>query len=556
VTIPCEVTGSLPSAGDDDWLEFDAPGDFPISLEVIAHRLGHPMDTTLLVQKVTIDGNGNEVAQQVARIDDPPERNRSIGSEFDMTTDDPKYVIPGGPPATYRVLLRDQFATSKPQSGRHYRLAIRPSEADFQVAAVTQRITTPPNANQILDGGLVIRRGGTTSIDVRLLREGGFGGQVDLSVEGLPASVSTRGAVIGENADRATLILSADDNAPGSCSTLRIVGRGHYGDQEIVREARGGCVVWGTSDRRNQPARFRITRDIVLSVVESETPPVSADLGNDQLWETSRGGQLEIPLRVTRREGFAGDLTFVAKELPGELKVANLVVKADATEGKVALNVNNAKTPLGTYTMHLRADSQHKRVRNPNAVAIAENHHRQLETRVKELNEALQAAEGDQERVAALRAELSETEQSQQAAAKRLAEVNKANEPRDTRFVVLSTPTKIRIARSPIHLTVSLPEQTMRPEGHLDIPVAVERRFGFTAPVQLTIKIPATAKGLKSEAVTLAANEDETQLRVEATESAAAARHSLVIQATAKFNNVPVDASHEIQVQVESDPGE
>jgi hypothetical protein len=340
------------------------------------------------VERVTKNDKGEETVSGVTNVDDPSDRNGKLGSDFDISTDDPSYRLTCSNDAIYRIMLRDQFGGSRVDPRAIYRLVIRPAQPDFRLIVVSQPVTTPVNANLVRVGGITIRKGGTTAVNVKVQRQDGFDGEIELTAEGLPAGVSTRGALLGTKQSTATLIFEATEDAASSLVNFRVLGQAKLAEAEVTRVARSGSVVWGTSNRLQNPPNFRITQDLAFSVIGHEVAPAYVEVGEDKIWETSRGGKLEITVKVKRRRDFKGALTLAAKGLPGELKVANVVIKGDKAEGKLAFNVTNKSAKPGVYMFFLRADTKSKLIRDGVAVSAAEAEQKNFETKVKEFDAA------------------------------------------------------------------------------------------------------------------------------------------------------------------------
>ncbi len=388
VTAPCEFVGQFFPERDTDWVQFEGKQGDVYYVDLLAHRLGANVDARLVVQRVTKNDKGEEVVADMANVDDPGDRTGRLGTDFDTSTDDPTYRLVCNADATYRLMLRDQFGGSRADPRTVYRLVIRPEQPDYRLVVVSQPVTTPVNANLVREGGATIRKGGTAAMQVIVERQDGFAGEIELSAEALPPGVSTRGALIGATQNSATLIFEATEDAASSLASIRVVGKAKLGDADVSRVARTGSVVWGTGNRVQDPPNFRVTQDISLAVIGDEVAPASVEVGENKVWETSRGAKLEIPVKVTRRRDFKGDLTLAASGLPGDIKVANVAVKADKADGVVALDITNKATKPGVYTFFMRADAKSKLVRDELAIPAVEAEQKGLDAKVQEVDAA------------------------------------------------------------------------------------------------------------------------------------------------------------------------
>ncbi|MGE0761494.1 MAG: hypothetical protein AB7O38_31055, partial [Pirellulaceae bacterium] len=369
VTFPCEIAGQFYPARDVDYFEWQAKKGEVYDIEVFSHRLALPTDPAIVLWKVTKNVKGEVTLKEVAQADDPSDRNNRINTEFDTSTDDPSYRLTADADATYRVMIWDQFGDSRDDPRRLYRLAIHRGQPDFRMLAIPQPVVSPANANAVALGGVSVRRGGCSHIEVRLDRRYGFAGDVEVSVEGQPAGTICSPVVIGAGTSVGWLVVTATEDAAGWAGTLRIVGKAKVGDQEVVRSARAGTAVWNAANRTQEKVTFRVTRDLAFAVIDREKQPAVVQAGEDKIFETSRGGKLTIPIKVVRRDGFKEDLALTPANAPNELKPPNLTIKGADAEGQLELAATNGNLKPGLYTFNLRADTKVSRVRNPDVIA-------------------------------------------------------------------------------------------------------------------------------------------------------------------------------------------
>ncbi|HND52864.1 MAG TPA: hypothetical protein PLV92_10725, partial [Pirellulaceae bacterium] len=371
ITVPCEFVGQFYPQRDVDTVQFDAKKGDAFAIDLISHRLGLEDDPVLLVQKVTKNDKGEEVVTDVANVDDPGDRNARIGSDFDTSTDDPSYRLTVADDATYRITIRDQFGDSRQDPRNVYRLVIRKLQPDFRLLAVAQ-LPGVPNQPAVPLGVPVVRRGGSATYQLNVIRDDDFKGEIVVSVEGLPAGVTCPGAVLSGDAVSAPLVFTAAENAAGWAGPIRIVGKSQVDGKEVVRVARGGAATWGTANRQNQSPEFRMTRDVVLAVVDKDLAPALVQVGEDKVWETSLGGKIEIPITLTRRGEYKEAVKLAAVGLPAEIKPAEVNLDPNTAAGKLEVVISNQATKPGSYTFQLRSDTKMKYARNPDAVKLAE----------------------------------------------------------------------------------------------------------------------------------------------------------------------------------------
>ncbi|MEX0818009.1 MAG: hypothetical protein WD070_00400 [Pirellulaceae bacterium] len=659
VTVPCEFVGQFYPRGDHDYLQFEAKKGEVFYIDLISHRLGLSTDPYLVVQRVTKNDQGEEVVADIATLDDPGDRNGRIGSNFDTSTDDPSYRLTANQDAIYRVTVRDQNGSSVPDPRNVYRLVIRPPQPDFRIVAIAEQIQAPVNAAAVLAGTTSVRRGGTTLYDVRVERREGFDGEVEVTAEGLPPGVTCRTTHIGATQSTGVLVFQAAEDAAGWSGHVQIVGRSQADGQELKRYARGGVVVWETGNRVQQPVNYRASRDIMLAVIDQDPDKALINAGEDKIWETSLGGKLEIPINVTRRDDFKGELSLVPIDAANEFKPGNIAVKADATEATLALDIKNKATKPGIYTFYLRADTKIKHSLDPGAVARAEQDQQTLDVAVKEVTEALKVAndtkastakgavdavaaakqaadaktaadnvakqaadtatqaaatlaaaqeaaaqsEGDaalakavtdaeqaktaadaasadavakqavaaqavvdaqakakqaeeakaaaEKNAAETDARLKRAQAAKTAADKSVADAKKANAPADKNVAFISTPIRLRIVDTPLKLTAAAPANPLKQGEKLELPVSIERLYGFAEQAEITLEIPKGVTGLTVPQVALAKDQQAGKFEITANKDATPGDHAVTVRAKAKFNGLDVEATQQLVLKVE-----
>ncbi|HVX63924.1 MAG TPA: PPC domain-containing protein, partial [Pirellulales bacterium] len=386
VTLPCEFIGQFGPNGDQDWLQFEAKAGQVYWLDVASQRLGLPTDPAVLLQRVTKNDKGEEQVADIQDLDD--NAVNAGGVSFNTTSSDGAYRFAVPADGLYRALVRDLNQGSKADPRRLYRLAIRPEQPDFRLAAA------PPfpsnNKTEARPWNPVLRRGDATRIDVMAFRRDGFAGEITVTAEGLPAGVTSQPVVIGVGQNTATLVLTASDQAPAFAGEIRIVGRAKIGEAEVARTARPGTVLHAAPVNVSAPAR--LARSLTLAVAATETAPFLVELGEGKTWEMSRAGNLDIPVKVTRRGEVKGNLTLTALGLPPNVTPQPLTLDGKTNEGKLQLQIK-AAAPLGTFSTYLQVQSTVSYQRDLAAAEAAAKAKAESDKLATELTAASQAAE-------------------------------------------------------------------------------------------------------------------------------------------------------------------
>lgn len=395
LTLPCEVAGQFYPAADNDYYQFDAKKGEVYWIEVASHQLGIDADPFLTVDRVTKNEKGEEQTSNIAQIDDPQERQNRIGSDFDTTSDDPSYKFTAPEDGTYRLLVRDQFGTARRDPSVVYRLSITPEQHDFRLLASTDppKIGDPNNQPQTPVAPLLVRKGGTVLVPVKVERRHGFEGDITITAEGLPAGVTAAPAIIGGNVETASLVFSAAENVAAGLAPIKVIGKATIGGKEVVREARYCETVWGTQNRQQQMPEFRLIANLQLGILDREMQPATIQPAADKMLETALGGKIEFPVNVARRGDFKEAIKLNVGGLPNEIRPPDVNVDGGAAQANFAIPLTQQNIKPGTYTFYLKGETKQKFVRNPEALAKLEEEQKQFVELQKTLQQAAQAAE-------------------------------------------------------------------------------------------------------------------------------------------------------------------
>ena len=115
-------------------------------------------------------------------------------------------------------------------------------------------------------------------------------------------------------------------------------------------------------------------------------------IGEDKIWETSIGGNIEIPVTVTRRGDYKEALKLVASGLPDPIKPKEINLDGNTAAGKFELAINQANIKPGVYTFYMRADTKQKHIRNPEAQVAIEAEQKQLDETITAFGEVVKTA--------------------------------------------------------------------------------------------------------------------------------------------------------------------
>jgi hypothetical protein len=423
LTLPCEVAGRFQPAGDSDWFTFQAKKGDVYWVEAFSSRLGFGTDPFVLIQRVTQTDQGKEEASDVLELTD---NDTNLGDrEFNTTSRDPVGRFEAKEDGTYRLLVRDLFRRAEASGRSVYRLSLRREAPDFRLVAMTVLPRPKGDAKNIEIGVPFLRRGETIPVRVLAFRRDGFNGDIDLAVDPMPPGLIFQGDKIpaGQSAD--TILLSAAEDAPAFAGPIKLIGKAKVGERELVREARGGTMIFPVGNYDTERPKSRLARELTVAVSDREAAPISIVPAEKKIWEAAADVKLKIPLNIVRRGDF--NSSFKLKPLgPGNQDaLKEFDVDAKATNTTLSLDLAALKLSPGTYIFAAQTQAAGKYRNNPEAAAFAEASAKEADKVAADLEAAAKQAATDLE---AASQKVKEAESAAKAAGDKLAEAKAALE--------------------------------------------------------------------------------------------------------------------------------
>lgn len=226
LSIPVTVSGRLNRPGAAHAYRFPLRKGEQVSFGIESRSLGFLLDAAL----VLTDDAGKPLARAEAAA-----LNR-----------DPELAFTALAEGTYRLEVRDHQGGGGP---RHvYRLRATVARPDFDLKLASDRF--------------VLMAGGSVEVPVTIERRNGFGGQIELTTEGLPAGVRSTAAVLAAGSAGGTVRLTAAPAAAAVSGPIHMLGHVR-GKDGVVRRARAAIEglpqtttdLWLTLRARPAPAK-------------------------------------------------------------------------------------------------------------------------------------------------------------------------------------------------------------------------------------------------------------------------------------------------------------
>jgi hypothetical protein len=313
VTTPVTINGRIGWAGDADHFIFTAQAGQVLAMEVLARRLGSPLDSILTL----FNAKGDELAENDDAVD-----------PFDaLITHHADSRLVYTFPAAGDYVLRIKDVQGKGGEEYAYRLVIAPPQPEFAL-----RIT--PDTGRLGPGESIV-------VPVAAVRRD-FGGEIALSAQNLPPGFVLSDGVIPAGQDQARLTITAPADAqPGTVVAPLIVGTATIGNAPVVRQATGAeSVMQAFSLTHIVP-----TKEFVVAVLRAPTFTLSLGIPPKEI-QVHQGSNVPVVVKVARRENIKGAVSLEAVAPPAGVTIKPETIAADKGEVTITLNVSK-QAPLG-----------------------------------------------------------------------------------------------------------------------------------------------------------------------------------------------------------------
>lgn len=463
IELPCDISGSFFPAADIDTFEFTAQKGDVWWVEVASERLGLPTDPSVLVQRVTTDGE-EENLTDVAELSDIPSPVKISSNGYSY--DGPPYNAGSSDiigkveikeSGLHRLQILDLFGGTRKDPRNVYRMIIRKASPDFAIAGWALHMNLRNGDRNALSKPFSLRGGATMPIEVAAVRRDGFDGEIQLSMDNLPEGVTATGLAIPEGKTRGIVLLTADQNAPRGLTQASFYGTATIDGEQVKRTGQVAQMKWPVTNARSEIPDPRLLADIPIAVCGSEFAPVTIAATEEKVWEVPEGGKLTIPLVNTRRYDFSGKKMSLKTYGNGFERNPAFDTPLDADTSEAIVDLAKTKTKPGDYTIAFYGSAVAKYKYHPEAVdaakAVVDDAKEKLAAVTAEANSLAESAKAatDENKVA-LEADSKAAAAAQKVAAaavaaadKKLKAAAKAAAPKDIVDIVVSKPIKIRV---------------------------------------------------------------------------------------------------------------
>ncbi|MCA9069936.1 MAG: hypothetical protein KDA84_13480, partial [Planctomycetaceae bacterium] len=187
------------------------------------------------------------------------------------------------------------------------------------------------------------------------------------------------------------------------------------------------------------------------------------------------------------------------------------------------------------------ADAENKKAEAEKAVKVAE-----------EKNQTAQKSKQDADEVAKKSVDMQKKADAYvKKADAELKSVTAKNKTADINLYVTSTPVKLRVHPHPLKITAPSTAGKLLPEKTLEVPVAIERLYGFDDKVDIEFVPPSGVKGISVQRVSIDKKAKEAKLTFKAGKDLTPGTHAGTLKFRLRFNNVSLEAEQPLTIEAE-----
>ncbi len=344
IQYPCEVSGQLIAGKERDWYAIQAKRGEVLWIEAFGQRINSPVDLDISL----LDSSSKNTLKQFS-----DELHNIAGKKFPTSHLDPagKWIVPKD--GRYLIMVRNLRGGLDDDPRRVYRLSLRRQEPAFDLTVVSHR-EDPASLN--------IRRGGRAILDVIAVRKRGMTDSIRVSATNLPQGIHCPDIWLGPGEHRASLTVTADDNAAPYSGTLGLIA---HSTQTKLRKVRGGTIV-----RTGVPnGSSRLTTEIPVAVAGQAPFRITADghekrkhhLFGEMNVRHSPGSVLDVAVQIENRDPSENEpVNLIGVGVPHLIQNQTATIPAGKNKGYLSFYLPSY-LPVGKYTITVQAQSKSRK---------------------------------------------------------------------------------------------------------------------------------------------------------------------------------------------------
>lgn len=352
-SLPIAVNGILEKPGDTDAFRVTVKKGDRFRVRAYASALGHPIDPALRIRPLGADGGPGAPEVEADDADPRTLNDRDLFGTSIRSQGGVKDVL-------------DPSVIWEPKADGDYLLEVSDSSGGGGPTAVYRvEIDTPPEAIHFvlrspffdwMEGnratGLAVPRGNrwTVVVDVPQGQGTTYAGPFDIVATGLPSGVRLVSPRVPGKVAKWPVQLVAEANAQPACAIVMFQAKAT--DPAVVLE--GGCHQAVPFINHSGGDAWRVVRTDRFAMAVTESAPIAIELVQPTA-SLVRGGELFIPVKLTRQPGFDEPVEFQAEFAPPGVGLPPKELIPSGETGALLRITAERNAPLGKGPLYLMA---------------------------------------------------------------------------------------------------------------------------------------------------------------------------------------------------------
>jgi len=350
--IPIAINGIISSHADRDTYRLSVVKDQPLHIRLFAASLGSPIDAAIRIRPATSDPLTDSPELE---IDDSPLTDHDIfGTSFRgggglQEAIDPSVIWTPKQDGEYLLEVRDGSGSGGPTAIYRVEIQSPPTVVQTSLASATFDWTESMRVT-----GLAVPRGNRWTVDLTLPtgQWKPITSDFDLIAHGLPPGVTMIAPRVPQGATRWPIQLVADDSAEQTGALISLEAKPV--DPSLSVQTRDQLNVPFINHSGGNAWRTVRTDRYVVGVTQAA--PFTIDIDQPSV-SLVRGGELAIPVKVTRQVGFDGEIEIRCGSLPRSVSTPPpAIIPGNQAEGVITISAE-ANAPLETLPLYVIAST-------------------------------------------------------------------------------------------------------------------------------------------------------------------------------------------------------
>ena len=351
--LPAAANGLLDKPGDVDTFRLSVQKGDRLRVRVYAATLGSSLDPAIRIRPVAADGTPGPIEIEADDADPMLVDREIFGPNFRSRGGlkdvfDPSFVWEPKADGDYLLEVRDMSGFGGPTGV--YRVEIETPPDRVYVQLATGGNSDWVEATRYM--GLAVPLGNRWTVNVNLPQGQGnsYRGGLQIVAEGLPPGVKLVSPPVPPGQSRWPVQLVADASAkPGGAAISFAVQATDPG-----KKIESGCQQWVPFINHSGGDAWRAVRTDRPIMAVTDSAPIAIDLVPPTI-PLVRGGELAIPVKLTRRAGYDEPVEFQVEFVPQGVSLSpSEVIPSGATEATLRITAEQ-NAALGSGPLFIRA---------------------------------------------------------------------------------------------------------------------------------------------------------------------------------------------------------